>query len=166
MTGERIVFGTGPATDALYASAALAGILPPAEMDGRILVDGGYSDLAPVDVVWEAGADVVVVVDAATNIAATKPANGLQAIYRAIEICQNEHTHLRFKKADLVIHPDIAPPAGVLEFKHKRRCAAAGARRSAGFSRRDLKADPVVRSRKAQATQSETQNVTNERYRP
>lgn len=127
-SGERIVFGTGPATDALYASAALAGILPPAEIDGRLLVDGGYCDLAPVDVVQQAGADVVIVVDAATNIVADKPANGLQAMFRAIEICQNEHTHLRSKKADLVIRPDIDPPVGVLEFKHKRRCAAAGAR--------------------------------------
>ncbi len=128
VSGERVVFETGPATTALYASAALAGILPPAEIDGRILVDGGYCDLAPVDVVRQAGADMVIVVDAATNTVANKPANGIQAMFRAIEICQNEHTHLRSKKADLVIRPDIDPPVGVLEFKHKRRCAAAGAR--------------------------------------
>jgi len=128
VSGERVVFETGPATDALYASAALAGILPPAEIDGRTLVDGGYCDLAPVDVVRQAGANVVIVVDAATNTIANKPANGLQAMFRAIEICQNEHTHLRSNKADLVIRPDIDPPVGVLEFRHKRRCAAAGAR--------------------------------------
>lgn len=128
VSGERIVFESGPAADALYASAALAGILPPAEIDGRILVDGGYCDLAPVDVARQAGADVVIVVDAATNLVANKPANGMQAMIRAIEICQNEHTHLRFEKADMVIHPAIEPPVGVLEFGHKRRCAAAGAR--------------------------------------
>lgn len=128
VTGERVVFESGLATDALYASAALAGILPPAEIDGRTLVDGGYCDLAPVDVARQDGADVVIVVDAATNLVANKPANGLQAMIRAIEICQNEHTHLRSKKADLVIHPVIDPPVGVLEFRHKRRCAAAGAR--------------------------------------
>ncbi|MEK6216386.1 MAG: patatin-like phospholipase family protein, partial [Boseongicola sp.] len=128
VNGERIVFGSGAATDALYASAALAGILPPAEIDGRILVDGGYCDLAPVDVVRDAGADVVIVVDAATSTDARKPANGLQAIHRALEICQNEHTHLRVRKADLVITPKFNPPVGVLEFRHKRRCAAAGAR--------------------------------------
>jgi NTE family protein len=128
VAGERVVFGSGLATDALYASAALAGILPPAEIDGRSLVDGGYCDLAPVDVAREAGADVVIVLDAATNTRATKPANGLQAMHRAIEICQNEHSHLRMKRADLVIRPRIDPPVGVLEFRHKRRCAAAGAR--------------------------------------
>tara|TARA_R110002094_G_scaffold207973_1_gene178524 strand:- start:14 stop:685 length:672 start_codon:yes stop_codon:yes gene_type:complete len=67
-SGKRVVFDAGSATDALYASAALAGILPPAEIDGRTLVDGGYCDLAPTDVVRDAGADVVIVVDAATNL--------------------------------------------------------------------------------------------------
>ncbi len=127
-SGERVVLGTGPAADALYASAALAGILPPAEIDGRILIDGGYCDLAPVDVARQAGADVVIVVDAATNLEAKTPTNGLQAMFRAIEICQNAHTHLRFKQADMIIHPVIDPPVGVLEFLTKRRCTASGAR--------------------------------------
>lgn len=126
-SGKRVVFDAGSATDALYASAALAGILPPAEIDGRTLVDGGYCDLAPTDVVRDAGADVVIVVDAATNLVQKKPVNGMQSMIRALEICQNEHTHLRFKSADLVVRPVIDPPVGVLEFRHKRRCAAAGA---------------------------------------
>ena len=97
-------------------------------MGGRILVDGGYCDLAPVDVARAAGADVVIVVDAATNFETKTPVNGLQAMFRAIEICQNEHTHLRFKAADMIIRPAIDPPVGVLEFESKRRCTAAGAR--------------------------------------
>ncbi len=128
VSGARVVFGSGLASEALYASAALAGILPPAEIDGRILVDGGYCDLAPVDVVRDVGADVVIVVDAATNLIQERPDNGVQAMIRALEICQNEHTHLRFKSADLVVRPVIDPPVGVLEFAHKRRCAAAGVR--------------------------------------
>ncbi len=165
-SGERVVFETGLATDALYASAALAGILPPAEIDGRILVDGGYCDLAPVDVVRKAGAEVVVVVDVATNAIANRPVNGLQAMFRAIEICQNEHTHLRSKKADLVIRPDINPPVGVLEFRHKRRCAAAGA--SAVLRvRADVRTlthwrEPV----NFYSTEPKTCNPTKERNRP
>lgn len=128
VTGERVVFADGPATEALYASAALAGILPPAEIDGRTLVDGGYCDLSPIDVVRDAGADVVFVVDTATNPVQKKPLNGMQAMIRALEICQNEHTHLRNRSADYVIHPLIDPPVSVLEFGQKRKCAAAGAR--------------------------------------
>ena len=151
VSGERVVFGSGPATDALYASAALAGILPPAEIDGCSLVDGGYCDLAPVEVVRDAGVDVVIVVDAATNLNAKMPANGMQAMFRAIEICQNEHTHLRLAPADLVIHPIIDPPVGVLDFDRKRRCTAAGARAV-------LRSRAEIR-RLIQSQRSATQNV-------
>jgi len=166
VSGERVVLETGPAADALYASAALAGILPPVEMDGRILVDGGYCDLAPVDVARAAGAEIVIVVDAATNFEAKKPANGLQAMFRAIEICQNEHTHLRFMPADMVIRPVIDPPVGVLEFENKRRCTAAGARavlRSRAEIRRlTQRVEPEVFA----PTTPEAQRNTEERNRP
>lgn len=163
VSGERVTFGSGPAADALYASAALAGILPPAEIEGRVLVDGGYCDLAPVDVVRDAGADVVVVVDAATNLVQQKPTNGVQAMMRAVEICQNEHTHLRFKSADLVVRPVIDPPVGVLEFRHKRRCAAAGVR---AILRSRTKLSALVQCNtpeKHRPKQSETRNITDER---
>ena len=126
-SGERVVIGSGSAEDAIYASSALAGILPPAPRDDRLLIDGGYSDLAPIDVAREAGADVVIVSDAATSFQSSLPANGIQAMYRAIEICQNEHTRIRAAQADLVIRPHFDIPVGVLDFKRKRHCAAAGA---------------------------------------
>ena len=127
-SGERVVIGSGSAEDAIYASSALAGILPPASRDGRLLIDGGYSDLAPIDVARNAGADIVIVSDAATSFRSSLPVNGIQAMYRAIEICQNEHTRLRAAQADLVIRPQFDTPVGVLDFKRKRHCAAAGAR--------------------------------------
>ncbi len=127
-SGERVVIGSGSAEDAIYASSALAGILPPASRDGRLLIDGGYSDLAPIDVARNAGADIVIVSDAATSFRSSLPVNGIQAMYRAIEICQNEHTRLRAAQADLVIRPHFDTPVGVLDFKRKRHCAAAGAR--------------------------------------
>ena len=126
-SGERVVMKSGLAEDAIYASSALAGILPPATRDGRLLIDGGYSDLAPVDVARKAGADVVIVSDAATSFQSSLPANGIQAMYRAIEICQNQHTRLSAARADLVIRPHFDIPVGVLDFRRKRHCAAAGA---------------------------------------
>lgn len=128
LTGKRVVFSTGPAAEAVYASSALAGILPPARLGRRVLVDGGYSDIAPVDVARAAGADVVIVVDPSDRGAAPEPANGLEAMLRAIEICQNEHAHLRFKDADLVLRPRFSQPIGALDFQHRRVAIAAGIR--------------------------------------
>ena len=127
-TGKRVVLGKGPAADLVYASSALAGILPPAMIDGRMLVDGGYCDLAPVDVARDAGIDVVIAVNASTSSRSDLPQNGFQAMVRGLEICQNEHAHLRFGQADLVLRPVLDPPVAVLDFSTRRRCSAAGIR--------------------------------------
>jgi len=125
-SGKRVVFDKGPAADVVYASAALAGVFPPAVLEGRTLVDGGYCDLAPVDVARAQGVEVVIAVDAATTTYSDLPKNGLQAMLRGIEICQNEHAHLRFAHADLVLRPKLDPPVDLLDFEPRRRCIAAG----------------------------------------
>ena len=136
-TGKRAVFSTGAAVKAVYASCALAGILPPARLGGQVLVDGGYSDIAPVDVARAAGADVVIVVDPSDRGIAPLPKNGIGAMLRAIEICQSEHAHLRFMAADLVLHPRFARPIGTLDF-HRRRLAIAAGIRAARQARPDI----------------------------
>jgi len=102
--------------------------VPPARLGGQVLVDGGYSDIAPVDVARAAGAEVVIVVDPSDRGIAPEPANGIDALLRAIEICQNEHAHLRFKDADLVLRPSFPLPIGTLDFRHRRLAIAAGIR--------------------------------------
>lgn len=53
-TGEEIVFNRGPLKDILLASAALPGVFPPINLDGRVLVDGGVVDAVPI---WHALSD-------------------------------------------------------------------------------------------------------------
>jgi NTE family protein len=50
-TGEEVVFVRGPLKPALLASAALPGVFPIVEHDGRRLVDGGVVDSVPL---WHA----------------------------------------------------------------------------------------------------------------
>lgn len=47
---------------------------------------------------------------------------------RAVEICQNEHAHLRFRKADLVLRPRFPYQIGTLQFEYGRDAIAAGIR--------------------------------------
>jgi len=47
-TGERVVFRDGPLTQAMRASMSVPGLLAPAEIGGRRLVDGGLVDNLPV----------------------------------------------------------------------------------------------------------------------
>ena len=60
LTGEEIVFTSGPICDAVWASCAIPGILPPFVKDGRILVDGGVIDNVPIEPVKKLGAKIVV----------------------------------------------------------------------------------------------------------
>jgi len=62
-TGEMIVLAKGDLTEALRASMSAPGVFAPAELDGRLLVDGGLVNNLPVDVVRAMGADVVIAVD-------------------------------------------------------------------------------------------------------
>lgn len=127
LTGQRVVFSKGHATDYVYSSAALAGILPPLVDGPHVLMDGAYADIAPVDIARATGADVVIAVDPSQRENAAGPKNGIQAMMRSIEVCQYEHARLRFEQADMVIRPRFSQTIGTLEFRQKRHCIAAGA---------------------------------------
>ncbi len=127
-SGKRVVLRDVPADDAVYASAALAGVLPPLELGDWLLADGAYSDLAPVDLAREAGDLVVIAVDAGGSEKAGSPRNGYQAVIRAMDICHRRHAHLRFAQADLLLRPRFGREVDTLEFSARRVCVAAGLR--------------------------------------
>jgi len=65
-TGEEVALSSGPTVDAVLASAALPGIFPPIEWQGRLLIDGGVSNYAPITHALELGADTIYVLTSGT----------------------------------------------------------------------------------------------------
>lgn len=126
LSGARVELSAGPAVPSVYASSALAGILPPAEMENGLLVDGAYADIAPVDVARRMGAATVIAVDPSQPAGAGSIGNGLQAVMRAMEICHLSHAHIRIETADVVLHPEFDRFVDVLDFGARRHCVAAG----------------------------------------
>ena len=59
---EQVVFDKGNLIPAVHASMALPGIFQPAQIDGRVLIDGGAVNPVPFDVL-PADCDVVVAID-------------------------------------------------------------------------------------------------------
>jgi NTE family protein len=57
--GEQVVLSAGSLRDAIRASIAIPFVLPPVQIDGRLLVDGYLSDPLPVNVAMREGADVI-----------------------------------------------------------------------------------------------------------
>lgn len=127
-SGRRVVLRSGPAVEAVYASAALAGVLPPLEWRGHLLADGAYTDLAPVDVARSLGPGPVIAVDPGQPARMSGIRNGFQAIMRAMEICHRRHADLRFDEADLVLRPRFGRTVDTLDFAARRECVAAGIR--------------------------------------
>lgn len=126
--GRRVVLRSGKATDAVYASSALAGVLPPLELGDQTLADGAYSDIAPIDVARAFGHPVVIVVDPSQPSAVSRVQNGLQAVMRAMEICHLRHAELRMREADIALRPDFDRVINVLELDARDECVAAGVR--------------------------------------
>jgi len=62
-TGREVWFERGPVLEAVRASIALPGILSPAKIGERWLVDGGLSNPVPVSVCRALGADVIIAVN-------------------------------------------------------------------------------------------------------
>jgi len=127
-SGKRVVIRQGDAAEAVYASAALPGVLPPLRRGRQLLADGSYTDDAPVDVARALCAGPVIAVDVSQTEEACQIHNGFQAMMRAMEICRHTHAQIRFQAADLVLKPHFPLPIDVLDFDHKRCCIAAGVR--------------------------------------
>ena len=62
VTGEPVSLSDGDLAMAMRASMSVPGMLPPGEIDGRLLVDGGLSKNIPIDVAQAMGADIIIVV--------------------------------------------------------------------------------------------------------
>jgi len=62
-TGKAVVISQGSLVQAMRASMSVPGVFSPADIDGRLLVDGGLVRNLPVDVVRGMGADVVIAVN-------------------------------------------------------------------------------------------------------
>ena len=73
LDGEERLLESGPALAALMASAAIPGIYPAVEIDGRLYVDGGVADNTPISKAVELGADTVYVLPTGVSVRLEQP---------------------------------------------------------------------------------------------
>jgi NTE family protein len=61
VSGDEVLLSSGSTVDAVLASAAIPGVFPPVEVDGRLLVDGGVANNTPISSAVRLGATRVFV---------------------------------------------------------------------------------------------------------
>ena len=100
----QVVIANGPLAPAVAASSAIAGIFPPVEIDGRLLIDGGYTSPVPIDAAQALGANVVVAVDVSERGLDFGPLdNGVEVAMRSSEISLVALEREQLLRADVVI---------------------------------------------------------------
>ncbi|MEX0659261.1 MAG: patatin-like phospholipase family protein [Egibacteraceae bacterium] len=114
--GERVVLTEGDLVPATLGSAAIPGLAKPVELDGRVLIDGGFADPAPVDVARALGAEVVLAVYTGQHLEPSDTDNWLLTLLRGLEIGQRQFAQERLASADLVLRPDFTKRVNALNF--------------------------------------------------
>ncbi len=110
-TGEAVVLDHGNLASAIVASMAVPALFPPAEFEGRLLVDGGVSNNVPVDVVRSMGVDFVIVVDISTPMMSRDDINSFTTVIDQLMLImtnQNSVAQLAtLTDQDILIRPEL-----------------------------------------------------------
>jgi NTE family protein len=108
-TGKMVVFRSGDLAAVMRASMSVPGAIAPAEVDGKMLVDGGLTRNLPVDVAREMGADVIIAVNLGTPLMRPDQINSLLGVTgQMINILTEQNVQASLaslKPSDILILP-------------------------------------------------------------
>lgn len=127
-SAERVVLREGDLARAVLASAAIPGLSQPVRIGDHTLVDGGFADPSPVDVVRELGAEVVVAVHVGQHLRPFDADTWLGGLVRSFEVGQRAFAAERLRHADLVVRPEFGERVPMLDFSAIDEAVACGSR--------------------------------------
>lgn len=119
-SGEEVVFASGPLRPAVLASAALPGLFPPVDHDGRVLVDGAVVNGVPMWHALSGPIDRVYVLNVA-GAERTRPMRSpLDVAVRAFAIARNQRFDLELRhlppNVDVIVLPRPDDDRELLDF--------------------------------------------------
>ena len=114
LTGDELRLSAGSAVDAVMASAAIPGVLPPVRWLDRDLVDGGVANNTPISHAVELGAEEIYVLPTGHACALTEPPRGaLAMVLHALSLLAHRRLIDDIEKhrdeVDLVVLPPPCP---------------------------------------------------------
>lgn len=108
ITGEPVVFRTGPIVEAVRASCAYPGMFTPVKVNGRLLVDGMLAHAVPTTPLREMGAERVIGVFLSAHwVRLDGPRHVFDIIGQCFSIAQAKMSGIWKRDADLVIEPNV-----------------------------------------------------------
>jgi len=125
-SASEVILSSGPVALAVSASSAIPGIFPPVEIEGRLLIDGGYTSPVPIDAIETMGANVVVAVDVSqSGIPVEELVNGVEVAMRASEISLIALEKEQLRRADVCV-PARGMSRHWSDFSHPEEAIEAG----------------------------------------
>lgn len=109
-TGHDVAISSGDVLSAVKASMALPMLFPQVAREGKMLIDGGFSNPVPADVVRNMGAEYVIAVDVSSDWVNTKEFNVWSlpiVLDRALSIVEYQLARHILKQADVVLCPPV-----------------------------------------------------------
>src|SRR6266705_2936960 len=108
ISGEGVVFRSGPLADPVRASCAYPGVFLPVTVNGRMLVDGMLAHSLPTGPVRDMGAERVLAVSLRSKwVNGDGPKHIFEVIGQCFAIAQNMNCAQAKLCADLVLEPDV-----------------------------------------------------------
>ena len=132
--GQEVIIGEGSVVEGIKASIALPIIFQPVKFNGQLLIDGGFSNPVPADVVREMGADFVIAVDVSSrwiNITddLITPKNMEVLVHHVFAAIEYQLARKVLKLADIVLKPAVLT-YDLLEFFRAKEIIEAGRKES------------------------------------
>lgn len=124
LSGRELRLSSGPARDAVMASAALPAVYPPARWQGRELIDGGVSNNTPISHAIELGADIVYVLPTGTACALKEsPRSAVGMLVHAMSLLVMQRLLVEIEslqeEARLIVLPPPCPlSVSPIDFNH------------------------------------------------
>lgn len=118
--GDTVVINRGALSDAVKASIALPVIFGPAQVGKQLLIDGGFSNPVPADVVKNMGAEFVIAVDVSSKwTSSPDEITSIRDIFSilsdALSVIEYQLAKAPLKMADVILRPPVLH-FGWLEF--------------------------------------------------
>jgi NTE family protein len=111
VTGRAVVFAEGELPNVMRASMSVPGVIAPAEIDRRLLVDGGLTNNLPVDVARAMGAEVIIAVNLGTPLLKRDEIHSLIGVTtQMINILTEQNVQASLaslKSTDILIEPQL-----------------------------------------------------------
>jgi NTE family protein len=111
VTGKPVVFSDGDLANVMRASMSVPGVIAPAEIEGRLLIDGGLTDNLPVDVARRMGADIVIAVNLGTPLLRREELTSLIGVTaQMVNILTEQNVQASLaalKPTDILILPEL-----------------------------------------------------------